>query len=201
MLEGNELISSVADTITLSFECTPKYPDEPPVIEIVEQSDTIDDADGEELLQKLNDEASQSLGMVMVFTLVSSAIEWLNALKENADEKQRLAIERKKKAEEEAEQKKFEGTRVTVESFMRWKLAFEKEMATLKEANKDQDISGKLTGKQLFERDAGLVDSDLKFMEEGDVAADIAYDGVKVDSSLFEDLDIEDELDDEEGDE
>jgi hypothetical protein len=37
-------------------------------------------------------------------------------------------------------QKKFEGTRVTIESFMAWKTKFEAEMRELKKQERDKDL-------------------------------------------------------------
>lgn len=45
------------------------------------------------------------------------------------------------------EQKKFEGTRVTVESFLSWKAAFDAEMTQLRKIQqKDECVTGRLTG-------------------------------------------------------
>ncbi|KAF8778244.1 RWD domain-containing protein 1 [Argiope bruennichi] len=77
---------------------------------------------------------------------------------------------------------RFEGVRVTVESFMTWKAKFDQEMAELKKLQAKEEVaSKKLTGRELFEKDKTLVDSDLKFLQdEGEV---------KVDESLFQELD------------
>ncbi|GBO04065.1 hypothetical protein AVEN_141442-1 [Araneus ventricosus] len=77
---------------------------------------------------------------------------------------------------------RFEGVRVTVESFMTWKVKFDQEMAELKKIQAKEEVaSKKLTGRELFEKDKTLVDSDLKFLQdEGEV---------KVDESLFQELD------------
>lgn len=75
--------------------------------------------------------------------------------------------------------KRFEGTKVTVESFLKWKTAFDKEMNELKKQNLDT-TNKKTTGKQLFERDESLFTSDLQYMTE---------EQVEVDESLFQDLD------------
>ncbi|CAM4878476.1 unnamed protein product [Rotaria socialis] len=101
--------------------------------------------------------------------------------------RQREAIERKIREEEEAEQKRFEGTCVSVESFIKWKVKFDAERAELiKTVKVDESEPKKLTGRQLFEKDRSLYDSDIKFIsgEGGEV--------VEVDESLFEDmLDLE----------
>lgn len=91
-------------------------------------------------------------------------------------------------------QKKFEGTRVTVESFLAWQKTF-LERRTLQRKKQKEELAakGKLTGRQLFMRDTSLNDSDLQFRQaEGETVA--------VDESLFEDLedlDLGDEDDDE----
>ncbi|XP_018024122.1 RWD domain-containing protein 1 [Hyalella azteca] len=89
--------------------------------------------------------------------------------------------------------KVFEGTRVTVETFMTWKAKFDAEMAALKSST-DISIDGKkrLTGKELFLADKTLNESDLSFLGEGDTA-------VAVDETLFENLD-DLELDDDDED-
>lgn len=63
-------------------------------------------------------------------------------------------------------QKRFEGTQVTVESFLRWKFNFEEDMGVLKKRNEDEK-NKKLTGRELFMTDKSLNESDLKFLEEG----------------------------------
>ena len=77
------------------------------------------------------------------------------------------------------EQKRFEGTKVTVESFLKWKAAFDKEMLELKRS-KAEKSDKKLTGKQQFERDENLYESDLQMLNE---------EAIEVDESLFQNLD------------
>ena len=57
--------------------------------------------------------------------------------------------ERKKREEEEAARKKFEGTRVTVESFVKWKEKFDAELESLKSAEqkkREAELKGRMTG-------------------------------------------------------
>ena len=65
-------------------------------------------------------------------------------------------------------QKRFEGTRVTVETFMNWKRNFDSEMGIWAKKDKD-DKNKKLTGRELFMQDKSLNESDLKFLEEGKI--------------------------------
>lgn len=167
---------------------TSKYPEESPIIEI-ENPENFEEDYETNLLTYLDEQIKENLGMVMIFTIVSAAQEWLNVkweqIKKEKDEKAALKL----KQEEEAEQKRFEGTRVTVETFMKWKQRFEEETGIAKKRELLEKEGKKLTGRELFMSDNTLNESDLKFLDEGDA--------VKVDESLFQDLDDLD-LDDEE---
>ena len=111
------------------------------------------------------------MGMAMIFTLVSVALDWLTQNHEEKLEKAKEEKERKQTEAEEAERKRFEGTRVTVETFMAWKLKFDAELAELKRIEeKKREAEGKtggggtLTGKELFTINSDLDDSDIKFL-------------------------------------
>lgn len=193
-------------SVKLWFEFTPNYPNEMPEFGIEECNNLIEE-DENELISLLQNECNNLIGMEMIFLLVSTAKEWLNTRKDECMKRKDDLIEKKKREAEEAEMKRFEGTRVTVESFMKWKLKFDAEMAAVREKSGERDLSkelkGKLTGRELFEKDSTLNESDLKFLEEdrlgGEVVGkDISYDmaGVAVDTSLFDD--IEDDDDDDE---
>ena len=134
-------------------------------------------------------------GITIIFTLVCCAKETLEQISRNRREQKRLAEEERVRLEDEKERMKRAGTKVTTESFMKWRTSFLKEIAELKaarvtEAQKraEKDKKNKLTGRQLFEKDKTLAKSDAAFMEEGDVVVDL---------DLFEDelegLDLEDD--------
>lgn len=144
------------------------YPDKPPHLDLLsapnaaphEHFNVANDRD--ELLASLDETIQESLGMAMVFTLVS-------ALKESAEQ---LVQERKDvvaQVEEEAllaaereENKKFHGTVVTPETFLKWREGFLKEMAEQKQKEEDERLAEmkkakvkepvKLSGRQLWER-------------------------------------------------
>ncbi|XP_050440868.1 RWD domain-containing protein 1 [Adelges cooleyi] len=171
----------------LKFEYIEKYPDEPPIVEI-ENVVGFEEEEENELKEYLLQQARENVGMVMIFTLVSAAQEWMNENSDREKKKKEDDEEKKREREMEAELKRFEGTKVTVESFLRWKFQFEEDMGVLKKRN-EEDKGKKMTGRELFMTDKSLNESDLKFLEEGD--------SVKVDESLFdeiEDLDLEDEV-------
>jgi len=171
----------------ISFTYVAKYPDEPPVIEIIDTVN-VEDNITEELTTYLINLADENLGMAMVFTLVSSSQEWLALKTEELKLKKEEEKERRLKDVEEAERKKFEGTRVTVESFLSWKVIFDSEMSALRnKQSKDDSGPKRLTGREMFQKDHTLNESDIQFLQEGE-------EEVKVDESLFqdlEDLDIE----------
>jgi len=185
--QTGEPIEGIPDTIyeaVLQFTFTETYPDSVPDIEVVD-SDNLDDIDEQELLELLDTEANNSIGMVMTFTLVSVAIDWINRKSDEKRTELKLLLEQKHREAEEAERKKFEGTRVSVETFMAWRKKFDEEMQKLDTSFKaKQEISKKMTGKQLFETNKNLIESDLQFLDDTDIDTD-----VKVDESLFQDLD------------
>lgn len=185
--EINELDPDNGLSCDLIITYTPKYPEEAPLIELENIVNFEDDYETS-LLEYLNEQIQENLGMVMVFTLVSSAQEWLNIKHEDLMKIREERAAKKLREEEEAELKRFEGTRVTVEAFMKWKKQFEDEMGITKKNEILEKDGKKLTGRELFMTDKTLNESDLKFLDEGDA--------VKVDESLFQDLDDLD-LDDE----
>jgi hypothetical protein len=150
-----------------------------------------DIVDLKELLAQL---AAENTGMAMVFTLVSAAMEWLNTRWEGMVREKDEAEDKIRRAEAEEEQHRFDGTRVSVQTFIEWKMKFDVEMnSKRKEVEEKEVVSKKLTGRELFLRDKTLAESDLQFVEEGE-------DSVAIDESLFddlEDLDLEAEEDDE----
>jgi len=120
--------------------------------------------------------------MAMIFTLVST-------LKDNAEQ---LVAERQAGARHEHEQKvlaleaeenkKFHGTPVNPETFMKWRADFRKEMEELrvkqeeddeaaeKKKNRGKDTVTQLTGKQLWERGlAGKIEEDEDYDDDAPV--------------------------------
>lgn len=160
-----------------------EYPDKAPLLELSAPQNATPHQflniaeDRDQLLQGLQATIEENLGMAMVFTIAS-------ALKEAAEQ---LVVERREaaaKAHEAAllaaeaeENKKFHGTPVTRETFMKWRDAFLKEMeearireeeeraAELKKAKIKEPV--RLTGRQLWER--GLATGDQEEADEDGV--------------------------------
>jgi len=198
---------SAAECVLL-FTYTSTYPDELPEIEVIEPEESdLDDHDVETLLKTLKQEGEENLGMAMVFTLVSVALEWVTTNKEDKRVRAKDEKDRIKQEAEEAERKRFEGHRVTVETFMAWKMKFDAEMAEIKRLEakrKEQEKSGAntLTGKELFMMNSDLDDSDIQFLGGDEaVGGETTTAEVEVDETLFQDLDDLDFDDDDEDDE
>ncbi|XP_073052842.1 uncharacterized protein [Primulina eburnea] len=108
----------------LIFSHTENYPDEPPFLN-VRSVKGIQAGDIKVLKEKLEQEATENLGMAMVYTLVTSAKEWLSERfsQDNGDEN----------AAEDGDAKDEiivpHGEPVTVETFLAWRERFEAELA------------------------------------------------------------------------
>eukprot|EP00271_Cylindrocystis_brebissonii_P007956 TRINITY_DN2192_c1_g1_i1.p1 TRINITY_DN2192_c1_g1~~TRINITY_DN2192_c1_g1_i1.p1 ORF type:complete len:252 (+),score=85.97 TRINITY_DN2192_c1_g1_i1:217-972(+) len=109
--------------LALVFAHTPDYPSEPPLLAVrslqgVKQSDVM------ELQAKLEEEAQANLGMAMMYTLATSAKEWLRSKYGDKGEEE-------EEEEEEVKEEVIEphGLPVTRETFMDWRDRFEAEIA------------------------------------------------------------------------
>ncbi|KAI1296400.1 RWD domain-containing protein 1 [Mortierella claussenii] len=183
-------------SLKLHVKYTETYPDTLPEFSIDMQEGELDQKDFDTIMSKVTEAAEEAIGMGMVFSMASIAkdslteIIQINKIRREDEERER------EQRELEEEEKRRAGTRVTVDLFMKWKTAFDAEMAEKerieKGLKKEDPKMLKPTGRQLFERDHSLAKSDATFMEEGDVDVDVA---------LFErELNISDDEDDNEND-
>lgn len=204
-VKGKELTLA---TLYLIAQLGATYPDDAPYLTIDttlpekdEEGPAPEDLTSEDkdvLLQSLSDTAQESLGMAMIFTLASALKEQAEALLAARQERREQEARRAQQEVERQEQKKFEGTKVTPESFAAWQAKFKLEMRrkeleaeelALKRAGPNAPAK-KLTGRQLFEGDKTLATSDAALL--GD---DVEFDFSKFDRTvrLYPEDDEEDE--------
>ncbi|KAI1137020.1 RWD-domain-containing protein [Hypoxylon sp. FL0543] len=158
-------------TLILYVRYPENYPDEAPILDLSAPQNAAPHphfsvaADKERLLKGLEDTIQENLGMAMIFTLVTTLKEEAEQLVADRKAEDAKAHEEALLAAEREENKKFHGTPVTPETFMKWREGFLKEMeekqrreeeeklAELKKAKVKEPV--RLTGRQLWER--GLV--------------------------------------------
>ncbi|KAL1915626.1 uncharacterized protein VTP21DRAFT_6385 [Calcarisporiella thermophila] len=187
-VEPDEQIAEDTLALGLVVNFTSTYPEELPALSLEILEGKLSQEHIEKLESQLLETAENSLGMAMVFTLASQLKELLTTLVEQIRADREREAEERAQRELELEQAKFQGTRVTVQSFLEWKERFDREMAELEaKESKGKEEKKKLTGRQLFEQDRNLAASDMAIMDEG----------VAVDASLFEHEDLEDDEEEE----
>ena len=151
-------------SVDLKLVYTPRYPDEPPFIDFSATSG-MDESTERELKEFLVQSAEDSVGTVMGFTLISSLTMRVEELVDEVA-RQEAEEERKREDEEKArEEARFRGTPVTKETFLEWRMGFEAEQAERRKAVVDP-AAGKMTGKQMFEKDASLAKSDASLLDD-----------------------------------
>lgn len=164
-------------TILLTVQYPDDYPDEAPRLDISAPPNApkypyLDvQQDKSTLLSSLADTIEENLGMVMVFTLVTTLKDGAELLiQERKAAVQALRDVEAQKAEEE-ENRKFHGTAVTRETFLAWRETFRREMAEeemRRQEEKEAEDKKKrvkeekrLTGKELWQQGlAGKGDDD-----------------------------------------
>ncbi|KAL2168465.1 hypothetical protein VTG60DRAFT_7267 [Thermothelomyces hinnuleus] len=165
-----------------------EYPDKAPLLELAAPQNSTPHQylniaeDKDQLLSGLEATIEENLGMAMVFTLVSAVKEAAEKLVEDRKQAAAKAHEEAILAAEREENKKFHGTPVNRETFLKWREQFLKEMeearlreeeeraAEMKKAKIKEPV--KLTGKQLWERGlatAGQEDGDEDGLPTEDV--------------------------------
>jgi len=176
IVRPDEQDEEAPSVLALNVKYTPNYPDELPEFHVESIEGELTDEQRERIVSTLTASAEESIGMAMIFTMVSMLQEELYQVISEGKQARIEAELAKVRLAEEAENRKFKGTPVTVELFLSWKMKFDKEMADKEQEAKGRiktDGKPKLTGRQLFEQDQTLASSDASYMEEGDVAVDI----------------------------
>lgn len=184
--------------IILNVRYPEAYPDEAPILDVTTPPNAAKhpqldvQEDKARLLDALQPTIEENMGMAMVFSLVST-------LKDGAElliSERQQAIQAQKDFEtqqaEAEENRKFEGEKVTRESFLAWQEKFKQEMAEEKakkaaelEAEERKKRGGKaeekkLTGKQLWQQ--GLAGKSLEEDEEGEDAIEAGMRELQVES-------------------
>ncbi|ODV79728.1 RWD-domain-containing protein [Suhomyces tanzawaensis NRRL Y-17324] len=121
------------------------------------------------LLGKLQEEAEMQLGIPMVFALASQLKEEAETLFQQILDAKQKDYDRQLLAREQEEQKKFNGTPVTKESFSTWRNQFRQEINL--EARLAERFAamhqGKLTGREIFEKGLAGDEDDVDDVVEG----------------------------------
>ncbi|KAJ6947569.1 RWD domain-containing protein 1-like [Populus alba x Populus x berolinensis] len=170
----------------LVFCHTEKYPDEPPLLN-VKSLRGIQTDDLKTLKEKLEQEASENLGMAMVYTLVTSAKEWLS--ERYSQDASNEDIENEEAAKDDVIVP--HGEPVTVETFLAWRERFEAELALeraklMPESALTAPKEKKLTGRLWYESGKA----------KGAIAVDEGSDVEDEEEIDFDDDDFEDDEED-----
>lgn len=168
--EGDE--DSQGTCVDIQFDLPELYPDEKPSIQIL-NSVNLDESELDQLMTSMDRIADESLGTVMIFTLVSHVVEYLATRSEQEAIEFDQEKEKRQKEAEAEETKRFDGTPVSKETFLAWKAKFDAEILMVKIAEQKQNEqsttgSKRLTGRAMFELDETLAESDLNFVEDLD---------------------------------
>ncbi|GEQ70481.1 hypothetical protein JCM33374_g4158 [Metschnikowia sp. JCM 33374] len=121
------------------------------------------------LLEKINEEAEMNIGIPSIFAVAAILKDEAELLFQRKVDSAQKAYDEELLAREAEEQKKFNGTKVTPESFNKWRSEFRAEMrieARDKERF-DKMHNGKMTGREIFEKGlAGEIDDELGDLPE-----------------------------------
>eukprot|EP00897_Mesotaenium_endlicherianum_P007976 jgi/Mesen1/7206/ME000371S06299 len=183
--------------MALCFAHTPSYPDDPPRLSM-RSLQGVKPHDLAQVQQQLEQEAQDSRGMAMMYTLASSAKEWLREhygqVEDGDEEEEEVEVVKEEVVEAH-------GLPVNVDTFLEWRDSYEAELA-LEQAKLMPEaalVAGKekrMTGRQWFESGAhlqkgpgraGVMVDDEEEDEEEEIGFDDDFDD--------EDLDEEDMLD------
>jgi len=173
--------------LLLHVEYPPEYPDVTPALTLTPEEGEITSSEETVLMQKITASAEESIGMAQTFSIVSTLIEGIGETIQSRVKEKEEARAKKEREIEEAELRRKQGTLVTPESFLGWRNKFLKERVVEKQAreeermkemsNKEKEeykkFAGRLTGRQLFERNRDLVMSDDTLVDDGANSVDI----------------------------
>ncbi|KAI3712001.1 hypothetical protein L1987_70550 [Smallanthus sonchifolius] len=187
-LQDDETESTDTVQLGLIFSHTDKYPDEIPLLNLKSIKGILA-SDLNVLKEKLEQEASENLGMAMIYSLVTSSKEWIaerfaqdtgyyNIQDETADKDEIIVPH---------------GEPVTLETFLAWRERFEAELALeraklLPESALVTTKEKKLTGRQWFQSGRASAKRAAPIIEgSNNEDEDIGFDNDDNDSEVDED--------------
>lgn len=187
LLETTEDDDSTSEppTLILSVSYPEDYPDVAPRLDLSAPPNApkhkhLDiQEDKASLLDGLSETIDENLGMAMIFTLITTLKDTAESLiltRQNAVQAAKDAAIAEAEAEEN---RKFEGTKVTIETYLDWSRRFKEEMAEAKKREAEQREAEekkkkgakeerKMTGRELWESGVAT----RAFVDEDDDGAD-----------------------------
>lgn len=182
--EGEEDESAkVLFTLTVCMPAT--YPEVEPELELSSAYLLAEEIDS--LVQSAMAQCRDCLGDAMIYNICSFVKEQAEETIRNRIAREAREVEEEKEKQEQEEARKYQGTRVTSESFLKWQQGFLEEAKHALKSGKPLikafeaalavekliNTSNKLTGRQLFEKgDLSLLNSDAQFGEGSTVEVD-----------------------------
>ncbi|PLB55136.1 RWD-domain-containing protein [Aspergillus steynii IBT 23096] len=177
----NDVEETEQPVLVLQVSYPPDYPDVAPELDLsappnAPKHPRLDiQEDRDQLLETLQPAIEENIGMAMVFTLVSALKESAEQLMSERVNAVHAQKEREAAKAEEEENRKFQGTAVTRESFLKWQAGFKQEIEDEERRQKEEKEADdkrsktktpakeekKMTGRELWERGlAGKADFD-----------------------------------------
>jgi len=173
-------------TLLLKVHYPQDYPDVIPDLDLATTRGELSNEEEQTLMDRLKATAEESIGMAMVFTLVSQLQESIQDLVSTRIKRREQEGTDAAKREIEKEEARTRGTPVTFTSFAGWKRKFDQERlrnAAQEDEEKMKAMSPKereeykknklkLTGRQIFER--GKIADEEDTADEGGVSVDVS---------------------------
>ncbi|KAH7163331.1 RWD domain-containing protein [Dactylonectria estremocensis] len=154
-------------TMLLQVRYPPEYPEKAPHLDVLSPPNAVAHEhfnlaeDREQLLSSLDQTIEENIGMAMVFALVSTLKDAAEQLVQDRKDAIARADEERRAALEHEENKRFHGTAVTPESFLKWRADFLKEMEEVRQREEEQRAAenkkssarepASMSGRQLWE--------------------------------------------------
>ncbi|KAH9821154.1 hypothetical protein DFH28DRAFT_883758 [Melampsora americana] len=172
---------SDSDPLEVDLDLTPQddYPNTVPLIRILERVGKLEEIEMDLMMNKLKMIANESLGEAMGYTLYGELRQELGRVLSERQTTRKKKEEDEVREAEEKEKNRSKGTPINKETFMIWKKKFNENLKlnqkkmedeklkslTPKERDEFKNRLNKFTGRQLFESNKALVNSDASLLE------------------------------------